>query len=133
MAISVNLTDPARVAGFVNPGSQVAIFVTGTEKAVDVATGAAAGAELPFSRLLLERVTVLGVGSTTPVSTTTTDQSGQSTTEQLPRTLLTLSVDQSQAEKLLYAVSNGELAFGLLTDQSVVAPAPPMTFENLFK
>ena len=30
MAISVNLTDPARVAGFVNPGSQVAIFVTGT-------------------------------------------------------------------------------------------------------
>ncbi len=30
MAISVNLTDPARVAGFVNPGSEVAIFVSGT-------------------------------------------------------------------------------------------------------
>ena len=28
MAISVNLTDPDRVAGFVNPGSEVAIFVT---------------------------------------------------------------------------------------------------------
>ena len=31
MAASVNLTDPARVAGFVNPGSEVAIFWTGTD------------------------------------------------------------------------------------------------------
>ena len=132
MAISVNLTDPARVAGFVNPGSQVSIFVTGTAQAV-ATDGQSAGAGLPFSRLLLERVTVLGVGSTTPVSTTTTDESGASTTEQLPRTLMTLSVDQLSAEKLLYASSNGELAFGLLTEQSVVAPDQPMTFENLFK
>ena len=124
MAVSVNLTDPARVAGFVNPGSEVAIFLTGA----DAATGTG------FARLLLERITVLGVGSTTPVSTTTTDETGASTTEQLPRTLLTLSVDQKQAEKILYAQGNGELAFGLLTDQSVVAPDPgPMTFETLFK
>jgi pilus assembly protein CpaB len=121
MAISVNLTDPARVAGFVNPGSQVAIFLTGQPQ-----DGA------PFARLLLERVAVLGVGSTTPVSTTTTDESGASTTEQLPRTLLTLSVTQGQAEKILFAQSMGELAFGLLTEESTVAPAPAMTFETLF-
>ena len=30
MAISVNLTDTARVAGFVNPGSEVAIFLSGS-------------------------------------------------------------------------------------------------------
>ena len=85
-------------------------------------------------RLLLDRVTVLGVGSTTPVSTTTTDETGASTTEQLPRTLLTLSVDQKQAEKVLFAPGNGELAFGLLTDQSVVGSGPgPMTSETLFK
>jgi len=123
MAVSVNLTDPARVAGFVNPGSQVAIFVTGSTESDGKA----------FAQLLLERVTVLGVGSTTPVSTTTTDESGASTTEQLPRTLMTLSVNQLQAEKLLYAQGNGELAFGLLTDQSAVAPAGPMTFDLLFK
>ena len=123
MAISVNLTDPSRVAGFVNPGSEVAIFLTGAE-----ATG------LSYTRLVLERVTVLGVGSTTPVSTTTTDASGASTTEQLPRTLMTLSVNQNQAEKVLFAQSTGELAFGLLTEESVVAPDPgPMTFETLFK
>ncbi len=81
VAVSVNLTDPARVAGFVNPGSQVGIYVSGT----DQKTG------LAFSQILLPKITVIGVGSTTPVSTTTTDEStGNQTTEQLPRTLLTL-------------------------------------------
>ena len=75
MAISVNLTDPARVAGFVNPGSEVAIFLTGTDP-----SHGPAGSRGSCST----RVTVLGVGSTTPVSTTTTDESGASTTEQLP-------------------------------------------------
>jgi pilus assembly protein CpaB len=126
LAISVNLTDPARVAGFVNPGSEVAIFLTGHAEGGD-SDGAG------FARLLLERVTVLGVGSTTPVSTTTTDESGASTTEQLPRTLMTLSVTQQEAEKILYAQSTGELAFGLLTDKSAVAPSPGMTFANLFE
>jgi pilus assembly protein CpaB len=123
MAASVNLTDPARVAGFVNPGSQVAVFWTGLN-ATDGAT---------MTKILLTRVTVLGVGSTTPVSTTTTDQSGASTTEQLPRTLLTLSLTQAQTQKILLGSSTGELAFGLLTDQSAVADAPETTADSLFK
>jgi pilus assembly protein CpaB len=76
---------------------------------------------------------VLGVGNTTPVSTTTTDETGASTTEQLPRTLLTISVDQRQAEKILFAQGNGELAFGLLTEESLVNPGEAMTFDQLFK
>jgi pilus assembly protein CpaB len=123
IAMSVNLTDPSRVAGFVNPGSEVAIFLTGT----DVKTGT------PFSRLLLDRVTVMGVGNTTPVSTTTTDETGASTTEQLPRTLLTIAVDQRQMEKVLFAQANGELAFGLLTENSKVQPDAAMTADELWK
>jgi pilus assembly protein CpaB len=107
MAASVNLTDPARVAGFVNPGSEVAIFWTGNNAA--------------------------GVGSTTPVSTTTTDQSGASTTEQLPRTLLTLSLTQAQTQKVLLGASTGELAFSLLTESSQVADAPETTADTLFE
>src|SRR5690349_10375341 len=42
IAISVNLTDTARVAGFVNPGDKVAIFATGPQ----------------FSRLLLTDIQV---------------------------------------------------------------------------
>ena len=122
LAISVNLTDPARVAGFVRPGSEVAIFLNGT----NAQTG------LTYTRLLLERVSVLGVGSTTPVSTTTTDAAGQQTVEQLPSTLVTLSLTQEQAERVLYAQSNGELAFALLTEDSVIKPGDAVDDSNVF-
>lgn len=123
MAVSVNLTDAARVSGFLNPGSQVAVFLNGT----DQETGQ------PFTRLLLPRVTVLGVGSTAPVATTTTDDSGAQTVEQLPRTLLTVAVDQKQAQKVLFASSNGELAFALLDGESEVASDKGVTAQNLFR
>lgn len=123
LAISVNLTDPARVAGFVNPGSEVTIFLNGTEQAT----------QATFTRMLLPRVTVLGVGSTTPVSTTVTTEEGAAVTEQLPRTLLTLSLSQADAERVLYASANGELAFGLLTADSAVGPNPGVTAQNLFR
>ncbi len=122
LAVSVNLTDPARVAGFVNPGSEVAIFLSGTD----------AESGKTFTRVLLDRVTVLGVGSTTPVSTTTTDETGQQTTEQLPRTLMTLAVDQKDAQRVLYASGNGELAFGLLTQDSTINPGPGVDADSLF-
>jgi pilus assembly protein CpaB len=123
MAASINLTDPGRVAGFVNPGSQVAVFLS--------STGAQDGQ--PYTRLLLDRVTVLGVGSTTPVSTTTTDQSGASTTEQLPRALITLALTQAQVEKVTFAAGNGELSFALLTDKSTVQPDAGMNAAQLFQ
>ncbi len=123
LAISVNLTDPARVAGFVSPGSEVAVFVSGTQSR----TGQ------PYTRLLLERVSVLGVGSTTPVSTTTTDADGQQTVEQLPRTLITLSLTQDQAERVLFAQSSGELAFALLTEDSVIRSGPAVDDTNVFQ
>lgn len=134
MAISVNLTDPARVAGFVNPGAEVAIFVSATPE-----PPAGAGAEeaevLPeFTRLLLPRVPVIGVGTTTVVPTTTTDeQTGAQTTEELPRTLLTLAVDQDEAERILYAAGNGEVAFGLLTEKSSVKAGPGVTADSIFE
>lgn len=122
LAISVNLTDPARVAGFVNPGSEVAVFLNGN----DEDTGST------YTRMLLDRVTVLGVGSTTPVSTTTTTPEGD-VTEQLPSTLLTLALSGKDAQRVLYATSNGELAFALLTESSAVDPGPAVTSKNLFR
>jgi len=124
MAVSVNLTDPARVAGFVNPGDSVAIFMQGS---------GGAGSSGPFSRLLLPKVQVIGVGTTTVVSTTTTDSTGAQTTEQLPRTLLTLALDQADAEKVLYASGNGELALGLLNDKSKVSADQGVSGQNLFR
>ena len=113
IAVSINLTDTARVAGFVNPGSEVAIYLNGADTAGTATT-----------RLLLERVTVIGVGSTTPAETTTTTTEGAETTEVLPRTLMTLALDQADAEKVMFAQTNGELAFALLTDKSRINRRP---------
>lgn len=121
MAISVNLTDTARVAGFVNPGNDVAIFLTSN------------GTVGSFTRLLMPKVPVIAVGTTTLVATTKTDSStGAQTTEQLPRTLFTLAVTQDQAQKIMFAASSGELAFGLTNDKSQVKPGPGANAANLF-
>jgi len=126
MAISVNLTDPDRVAGFVNPGSEVAIFVTNTSESADTAegTGGTVGAR---TRLLLQRVVVLGVGSTTPVTTTTTAEDGTQQTEQLPRTLLTLALSQEEAQRVILASKTLDVTFALLTKDSAVAEGPTTT------
>lgn len=123
IAISINLTDTARVAGFVNPGDKVAIFLN---------SGGGAGLG-SFTRLLLSDVEVIAVGTTTVVSTTTTDPTGAQTTEQLPRTLFTLGVSQAQAQKILFATGSGELAFGLLDKDSKVTPNAGANAANLFK
>jgi pilus assembly protein CpaB len=124
IAISVNLSDTGRVAGFVSPGANVAVFANGTVE--DVKNG-------DFTRLLLPKVPVIAVGATTTISKTTTDAAGAQTTEQLPKTLFTLSVNQDQAERVMFASTHGELSFGLLNDTSKVTPAPGVTSKNLFK
>jgi pilus assembly protein CpaB len=130
MAISVELSDPARVAGFVNPGAEVAVFISAEP---ELKTPDGETTELPkFTRLLLPRVRVIGVGTTTMVSTVTTDESGGQTTEELPRTLLTLAVDQAEAEKIIFAANNGELAFALLTEDSSVEKSPGVTATDMF-
>jgi pilus assembly protein CpaB len=121
IAISVNLSDPSRVAGFVNPGDKVAIFMNGS------------GGGGTFSRLLLPNVQVIGAGTTTMVSTTTTDTTGAQTTDQLPKTLLTLAVSQSEAERVMFASGNGDLALGLMNKDSQVAVSKGTTEANLFR
>jgi pilus assembly protein CpaB len=122
IAISVTLSDTGRVAGFVVPGDDVAIFMNG-----DIG-----GAETGV-RLLEPKVEVIAVGATTVISTTTTNTEGAQTTEQLPKTLFTLAVDQKQAEKILLAATTGELSFGYLNDKSKVQAGPGTTSTNLFR
>ena len=118
----MNLSDTGRVAGFVNPGANVAVFTNTTPQD---------GAEAA-TRLLLPKVQVIAVGATTVVNTTTTNPAGAQTTEQLPKTLFTLSVPQADAERIMYAVGHGDLTFGLLNDTSKVKTGPGVTAKNLF-
>ena len=81
-------------------------------------------------------MTVIGVGQTTTTSRTTTDDSGAQTVEEVPKTILTLAVNQEQAEKLIWADRFGDLNFALLSaktkpldrkgvDAQVVIPGLP--------
>ncbi|MEP6666145.1 MAG: Flp pilus assembly protein CpaB [Nocardioidaceae bacterium] len=132
MAVSVQLTDPSRVAGFITPGSKVAVFMSSTGTSQTSSSGTTTAAD-PFTRLLLPEVDVIGVGTTTVLSTTTTDESGAATVEQLPKTLLTLALTQDQAEKVMFASGNGTLALGLLNDKSKVKSGSGVTNKSLFK
>ncbi len=124
LAVSVELTDPERVAGFVTPGSHVAIFVSADPELYkpDGTTQ-----KLPqYTGLLLPDVQVIGVGTTSVSAQTTKDQDGE-TTEQIPRTILTVAVDQDQAQRLIYAARNGDVSFALRTDKSKVSSGTGIT------
>lgn len=119
VAVSVQLSDPARVAGFVNPGSEVAILIGMSEGR--------------YTRTLLQRVTVIAVGSTSTVTQTTTTAEGETTAETVPKTLMTLAVTQREAEKLLWSTTFAELSFALVTKDSDVKASTPLTEQNLFR
>jgi pilus assembly protein CpaB len=140
IAISVQLSDQARVAGNVYPGSRVAIFTSGLggpEKRAG-AGAAALGADPGAGEvaLLLPNVLVLNVGDPVQSTSTTTDEAGNQTSETLPRTLLTLAVDQQQAQKIILAQDSGaanSLTFGLLTNTSKVKQGPGTTTANVWR
>lgn len=128
LAVSVELTDPARVAGFVVPGSQVAVFVSGDPE-IHRADGSVRKLA-PYTRLILAKVDVIGVGDTAVAERTTTT-AGEETIEQIPRTILTVAVDQEQATRLIYAARNGDLSFALRSGRSKVVDGPGVTARDV--
>ena len=119
MGMSVSLDDPNRVAGFVTPGSEVAVFVT-----LD-ADGSNS------TNTLLTRVKVVAVGPTTVA--TRTESSGETTnTEQISQAVLTLAVTEDQAKRLAYAAEQGSLHFALLDPSSQVTGGGSINSSNIF-
>lgn len=117
VAISVSLSDTARVGGFIKPGAKVGIFLSGVLPPTNVQT----------TKLLMRDVLVLATGSTT-----TLPSEGEEQVEQLPNTLFTLAVTQKQAEQILLAQSQGELAFALVNANSNLKPGDGVSAGELF-
>jgi pilus assembly protein CpaB len=125
LAVSVQLGDPQRVAGFVLPGSEVAILDTHP-----VAAGAGAGAQGAVeTRTLFPRVTVIAVGPTAlqpPPNATATNQA-------VPAAILTLAVSQQDAERLVQATQTGKLYFALLSRDSQTGSSAGVNDGSLFR
>lgn len=118
IATSFSFGDPQRVAGFVQPGSQVVIFLTSSLQG-----------NVPSTRVLLSKVTVIAVG---PVTITPPADPSQANPEAQPRAMLTLALTQAQAERLIFAQGNGTLYLGLLNEKSVVKPNGGTNSKNVF-
>jgi pilus assembly protein CpaB len=99
LAISVQLDDPAQLAGFVDAGTNIAIFLTTEAK----------GGQ---TRLLLPKVLVLAIGNktATPQDSTTTGTEAAS----VPTTILTIAVDQHDYQAVSFGTTHGRLNLGLL-------------------
>jgi hypothetical protein len=92
------------------------------------------------TRLLLERVSVIAVGSTIAGAASTqppaaTDGSSQSSAQNSSSSnvLVTVSLRQRDAERLILASQTGKLYLGLLTKDSSVTSGPGANNTNLFK
>lgn len=123
VAIAVSLTDQGRVGSFTRPGSEVAIYLSATPE-----DGSPA-----YTRMLLPRVTVIGAGSATQVQSAADATEGGTVPEQLPNTLLTLAVDQGEAEKVLFAQDAGTLSFALLPAKGELEDTGGVGAANLFE
>ena len=114
MAVSVSFGDPARVDGFVVPGSEVAVFVTADKS----------------TRLLLPRAKVIAIGTRTLVPSS--GQGGQGG-QQSPASVVTFEVSEADAQKLIYAQTSGQLYLALLTkDSTTDGKLPATNASNLF-
>lgn len=114
MGVSIQLGDPERVAGFVQPGSQVALFTT-AEGVGDVPE--------QQTTILLPKVLVAAVGPTVVAQAA----EGSNNTEAIPTAIMTLALTQEEAQKVILASQTTALYMGLLDDKSEVDPEIPGT------
>ena len=120
LAMSIEMQEPQRVAGFVLPGSQVAVFVTYAKggSTTDLAT-----------RLLISKVQVIAVGPTalSTVGGTSAKKSdaADGPAESKSTALITVAVDAGQALKMVQASQAGTLHFALLSDTSKISDGSP--------
>ena len=135
LAVSVKLTTDADVAGYVQPGSQIAIFDTFVLlDGKNAPSGSKAGGDKTdnwATKLLLPRVDVLAVSQAAPSGTKPSNSSSTSNSDPSTTNLLvTVAVSQTDAERLIQVAQTGMPYAALLTGNSTTAPAPGVDDQN---
>ena len=135
VAVTVSTCMPGAVAGYVQPGSRVAVFGTYSDKQNNGSqscggSGSGGGGQTNLThvhtRVLLPRVLVLAVG-TAPVSGPNGTSSGtaipnsSSSTSSQNGVMVTLAVSQADAERLITLDSSGLTYLALLSPSSVTS------------
>jgi pilus assembly protein CpaB len=150
LAISVEMTAAGRVAGFVRPGSKVAVFDTFTMQEgkgrIPAGDGLSSGHDANHAtRVLLPRVEVIAVGergtagavTSAPAAGASPAAGGGSTKSGASAkagatVLVTVAVTQAEAERLVHAALTGTLYLALLDDTAQIEPGPGVDNDSLF-
>lgn len=133
LAASFTFGDPNRVATFLSPGREVAVFLTRTAAATVDSSGQVDTGTATRTQVLLPEVLVLAVGTATTTTQTATGTDGQQQTTEVNQALLTLDLTQRQLEQLVLAQSIGELYLGLRSDGADVVPDEGVSSDTLFQ
>lgn len=150
LAVSIEATAAARVAGYVRPGSKVTVFDTFTMQEgkgrIPAGDGLANRHENNHAtRVLLPRVEVIAVGERGTAGAATSVPAGSAggsaggagsggggTVKATATVLITVAVGQQEAERLVHASLTGTLSLGLLDDTATVEPGPGVDNNTLF-
>ncbi|MQA25492.1 MAG: hypothetical protein GEU94_08475 [Micromonosporaceae bacterium] len=147
LAVSVEVTMPEQVAGFLRPGSTIAIF--NTFNMIDQKRRESNGEGLRLkeganqaTRTLLPKVEVLAIGaygqpgaktSNGKASDTSKTGSGQQQSRSSQTAMVvTVAVTQKEAERLVHAARTSELYLALVTGSSDVKPGTGVDNHSLF-
>lgn len=113
IAISISLSDPARVGAFLTPGSRIVIYDTYTPTSAAAPGGAGgAAAASKETQVLLDDVLVIAVGaiSLTPPANA---NGGEQAQAQTAGALVTVALPPATAAKLVHGIQTGILYAGL--------------------
>jgi pilus assembly protein CpaB len=127
-AMSLEVSIPPGVAGFIQNGDTISILAHLAAPAADEQEDAAEGDVRV--QYLLHNVPVLNVGQRVVV----TEEEGERDVVRRDenRVLLTVALDPVDAEKLAFALFNGDLWLTLVPEDQPAPSTPGRTFENAF-
>ena len=141
IAVSVAVTSPQQVAGFVQVGSKVAVFDTFNVAEGYGRTPAGDGLQKQHqynqgTRLVLSSVEVLAIGPQGSGSGADSKKGALSAdnnaNDSSGMVLVTVAVDQADAERLIHAAQTGTVYLALLTDTSKTAPSDGVDNRTVF-
>ncbi|WP_404391253.1 Flp pilus assembly protein CpaB [Humibacillus xanthopallidus] len=139
LAVSVELSDPARVGTFVTPGTRIAIYSSYKIKALgdDERSKAINDNDVKGTSVLLDDVQVIGMGDSplaAPASSATTEKEEDSKAKSKAASfLVTVAVTPEQATRLIHGINEYELYAALRGSDAKIPPNAQVNDMTIFK
>jgi pilus assembly protein CpaB len=134
LAISVELSDPARVGKFVTPGSHIAIYASYKIKSLgdDERSKIINENDVKGTSLLMDDVLVIGMGETALSAPKTTTEDADKAQSRAPSFLVTVAVKPTDAPKVVHAINEYTLYAALRGSDVKIDPKSQVNDLSIF-